>query len=83
MFFNLVIVTPHFSEGALMEFLQVWHKHPLGLKDELIICLWSNVKATLIKTVSQEHLIFLHLVHLDLMNELIRQTNCSMQTTLR
>lgn len=29
---------------ALREFLQIWHKHPLELKDELIRIWWSKVK---------------------------------------
>ncbi|RCU34786.1 hypothetical protein DVA76_19100, partial [Acinetobacter baumannii] len=39
----LVNVIP---QNILTDCLQIWHKHPLGLKDELIRFRWSEVKVT-------------------------------------
>lgn len=46
---------------ALREFLQIWHKCPLGLKSELIRFWWSKVKVTvtwLAETYNHEVIVF-------------------------
>jgi len=38
------ICLTRYLSNAIMELLKIWHKHSLGLKDELMRFWWSKVK---------------------------------------